>query len=82
MMKERRFASSPAGLTRLGDSVRKTLRRSIEQSPTAIQKVRAKNTELNLLVAAGAMTPQRARAEFLRFSSLVIAHVREHGPDD
>jgi hypothetical protein len=64
----------------LGDSVRKTLRRSIAQSPSAIRKVRAKNAELKLLVDAGAMTPQRAHAEFLKFASLVVAHVREHGP--
>jgi hypothetical protein len=80
-MKERRFVSPDSGLARLGDSVRRELRRRLEGSPSAIQKVREKNIELTALVAAGAVTPQRARAEFLKFASLMIAHVREHGPE-
>jgi hypothetical protein len=58
--------------------VRSELRRTIEQSPAAILKVRAKNAELNAKLDAGLVSPERARAEYLKFASLIIAHVREH----
>jgi hypothetical protein len=77
-MDDRRFGPLKPGVARLGDSVRGQLRRTIEESPSAILKVRAKNAELNAKMDAGLVTPERARAEYLKFASLIIAHVREH----
>jgi hypothetical protein len=76
-MRDRRFVPSKS-VIRLGDSVRSELRRVIDQSPSAIRKVRAKNAELNAKVEAGEITHERARVAYLRFISLIVAHVREH----
>jgi len=77
-MQERRFVATER---RLGDSVRTALRSAIEHSPSAIAKVRAKRVELDAYVAAALITPERANTTWLKFASLIIAHVREHGPD-
>jgi len=43
--------------------------------------MREKNAELNAKVAVGEITRERAFADYLKFARLIIAHVREHGPD-
>jgi hypothetical protein len=62
----------------LGDSVLGDLRRAIDQSPWAIRKVREKNAELLAKVESGEVTREWAHAKYLRFASLIVAHVREH----
>jgi DNA primase len=57
------------------------LREAIDGCPAAITKVRAKRIELEAYIAAGLMTRERAQASYLKFASLIIAHVREHGPE-
>jgi len=75
-MKERRFV--PSGILRLGDRVRRDLRAGIAHSPEAILKVRAKRAALHEQLDEGEITPLRARVQYLRFASLIVAHVREH----
>jgi len=77
-MADRRFVRAEGRAVRLGDSVRGALRGTLDRSPWAIAKVRAKRAELSANVDAGRITALRARVQYLRFASLVIAHVREH----
>lgn len=81
-MKERRFVGLRSGTPRLGDNVRRNLRSAVDQSPTAIEKVRAKRAKLEMQVARGEISRERANCDYLKFASLIVAHIREHGPEN
>lgn len=58
--------------------MRRELRDVIARSPWAIRKIRAKNAELHAKVDSGELTHEAAQAHYLKFASLIVAHVREH----
>jgi hypothetical protein len=77
-MRDRRFVPSPPEAGRSSDSLRKELRDVVARSPWAIRKIREKNAELDAKIDSGELTHETAQAQYLRFATLLMAHVREH----